>query len=415
LPEDFKKIPGDHPRAHVLAAVPGTRQAEEAVLAASIPHKATIDRSTAKVEIKYVGEPKFEPIGGTSIWYATNTPNDVLLFQNRYYACVQGVWFISKGDIGPWEAADKLPDEISTIPANSSKYNLTYVKIYDSTPSTVTYGYTDGYEGVYVGYGVAMWGTGYYYPYYYGWGYGYPVYWPATYYTYGASAWYNPATGAYARGSAVYGPYGGYARGAAYSPATGSYAWGRSAWGPYGAAASGGFYNPKTGAWGGSYHVSNGYQSWGQSVVSRGGQTVRTASYSDARGTVAGLQSSAGGKAIAARGSQGQGFAARSAAGDFYAGRDGNVYKRDQSGQWYQNSGGSWDAVSRPGAPGSGTARESLQGLDRDASARNRGNYNTQRSNAARQTGGGSSGSRGGGWSGRGGFGGRGGGSGRRR
>jgi hypothetical protein len=213
LPEDFKKIPLNHPRAHVLAAVPGTRQADEAVVAASIPKTATIDRKTIKAQVKYVGEPKFEPITGTAVSYATNTPNDVFLLNGRYFLCLEGVWFASPTPNGPWEAADKVPDEIYSIPPSSSKHNVTYVTVYNSTPETVTYGYTSGYVGVYVGYGVAMWGTGYYYPPYYGYGYyAYPVYWPCAYYTYGASAWYNPVTGAYGRGSAVYGPYGGYRR-----------------------------------------------------------------------------------------------------------------------------------------------------------------------------------------------------------
>ena len=55
--------------------------------------------------------------------------------------------------------ADKVPDEIYQIPPSSAKHNVTYVNIYESTPDTVTYGYTAGYSGVYVGYGVAMWGT----------------------------------------------------------------------------------------------------------------------------------------------------------------------------------------------------------------------------------------------------------------
>src|SRR6185436_1296039 len=79
LPEDFQKIPADHPRAHVLAAVPGTRQAEEAVVAAFIPQTAIIERKSAKAAVTYVGDPKFEPISGTTISYATNTPNDVFL------------------------------------------------------------------------------------------------------------------------------------------------------------------------------------------------------------------------------------------------------------------------------------------------------------------------------------------------
>jgi hypothetical protein len=389
LPEDFKKIPADHPRAHVLAAVPGTRQAEEAVIAASIPQKATIERSSAKADVQYVGgEPKFEPIKGTNVMYAANTPNDVLKIGETYYLCLQGVWLMSTTPKGPWNPADKVPDDIYQIPPESPKYNVTYVEVYDSTPTTVTYGYTSGYMGVYVGYGVAMWGTGWYYPPYYGWGYyPYPVYWPYPYYTYGASAWYNPVTGAYGRGSAVYGPYGGYGRAAAYNPSTGRYSWGRAAWGPYGAAATGGFYNPNTGGWGGRAAVSNGYQTWGRSVVGRGDNWARTASYSDARGTVGAIQGSNGGAAIAGRGQGGSGFVGRSAGGDVYAGRDGNVYKRDQSGNWYRNNGsGGWDNMSRP-TPQSGnlgaSRTQSVGELNRDAAARNAGNYNANRSAAA--------------------------------
>lgn len=399
LPEDFKAIPPNHPRAQVLSSVPGTRQAVEAVLMASIPQTATIDRKTAQANVQYIGDPKFDNISGTNVSYATNTPNDVLRVGENYYLCLDGVWFVSSSANGPWNLTDKVPDEIYTIPPESPKHHVSYVTVQESTPETVVYGYTPGYVGTYVSFGVAMWGTGYYYPPYYGYGYyPYPVYWPSAYYTYGASAWYNPATGGYARGSAVYGPYGGYGRAAAYNPSTGRYAWGQSAWGPYGAAAAGGFYNPRTGTWGSRQMTSNGYQSWGRSVVNRGDQWMRTGSYSDARGTVAGARTSAGGKAIGRNTAGGQGFLARSGAGDVYAGRDGNVYKRDQSGQWYKNNNGSWEGVNRPsrgsGSQQSAASRDQMrdaaqsrsgtspnvQGLNRDAQARSRGNYNTQRS-----------------------------------
>jgi hypothetical protein len=437
LPEDFKKIPADHPRANVLASVPGTRQADEAVLEASIPQTATISRTSAKADVQYIGEPQFEPIAGTNVSYAKNTPNDVLKVGDQYYLCLQGVWFRGATPNGPWSLADQIPKEIYSIPPSSPKYNTTFVNVYESTPETVTYGYSSGYTGVCVAFGVAMWGTGYYYPPYYGMGM-YPIYWPPPYYTYGIGAWYNPATGAYARGSAVYGPYGGYGRAAAYNPSTGAYAWGRAAWGPYGAAAQGGFYNPSTGGWGGSYRATNGSQSWGTSVVGKGDQWARTASYSDSRGTVAAAKGSGGGKAIAASGSNGnQGFMARSGSGDFYAGHDGNVYKRDQSGQWYKNSGsGSWNPVDRPSGGqanaasrdqardsfsakaggerpsfenrSGGSAGQSVQEMNREAGARDRGSWNADRANSmreSRESGGG------GGWASRGGggFGGRGG------
>ncbi len=44
LPSDFRRIPGDSPAGVVLAAVAGTPQAQEAVIANSIPQTATIPR-----------------------------------------------------------------------------------------------------------------------------------------------------------------------------------------------------------------------------------------------------------------------------------------------------------------------------------------------------------------------------------
>ena len=170
LPPDFKKIPTGHPRAHVLAAVPGTRQAQDAVLMASIPQTAAIDRKTAQAKVEYVGgEPKFQAISGTNLSYATNTPSDVLRVGDSYYLCLDGVWFVASSPKGTWSLADKVPSEIYQIPSESPKHNVTYVTVQQSTPETVVYSYTPGYTGVYVSYGVAMWGTGYYYPPYYGW------------------------------------------------------------------------------------------------------------------------------------------------------------------------------------------------------------------------------------------------------
>src|SRR5262249_4073090 len=150
---------------------------------------------------------------------------DVLRIGNVYFLCFQGVWFVSASATGPWVAADKVPNEIYSIPESSPKYHVTYVRVYESSPGAIVVGYTPGYYGAYVAGGVVVWGTGYYYRPYVAVGAGtVPVYWGATCYTYGASTWYNPATGGYARGSAVYGPYGGYGAGAAYNPRTGTYA-----------------------------------------------------------------------------------------------------------------------------------------------------------------------------------------------
>ena len=44
LPKDFAKIPRDHSQADVLASVPGTQEATDAVLLAQVPRRATVDR-----------------------------------------------------------------------------------------------------------------------------------------------------------------------------------------------------------------------------------------------------------------------------------------------------------------------------------------------------------------------------------
>ena len=369
LPGDFKRIPPDHPRAHVLAAVPGTREAEDAVLLAAIPRTAEINRNGAKAEVQYVGEPQFAAIPGSSIWYAKNTPSDVLRIGDRYYLCFQGVWFASNSANGPWQPVDKVPQEIYSIPESSPKYHVTYVRIYDSTPSTIVVGYTPGYYGAYVSGGVVVWGTGYYYPPYVAVGIvPVPVYWGASCYTYGASAWYNPATGVYARGSAVYGPYGGYGAAAAYNPRTGTYAQGAAVWGPKGGAAAGRTYNPTTGTYSAGYKATNPYGSWGEGVVGNGSQWAHGGYQSTSRGTVAAGETSKGGKGVAFEGANGkEGYLAKSGSGDVYAGANGNVYKRD-NGQWYQNQDGSWNAVNK----------SELGTQQQQAAARDRGNWNSK-------------------------------------
>ena len=48
LPDDFKKIPLSHDRSRVLASVPGTDQAAEAVLLAQIPQTATVEQEAGQ-------------------------------------------------------------------------------------------------------------------------------------------------------------------------------------------------------------------------------------------------------------------------------------------------------------------------------------------------------------------------------
>lgn len=189
LPEDFKAIPEDSPMASVRASIPGTPEAQTALLEQSIPQTATIDRKTASLEVTYDGEPEFEKIEGTSMSYAKNTSKSVLLIESTYYAVEDGVWFESTNAKGPWVVSTERPDEVDNLPPDCPVYNVKYVYIYDSTPEVVYVGYYPGYNYSYVYHGVVVYGTGYYY---YPW---YRYYYYPRAVTWGFGVHWNPWTG----------------------------------------------------------------------------------------------------------------------------------------------------------------------------------------------------------------------------
>ncbi len=443
LPPDFARVPANGPRGFVLVSVPGTPQAQEALLEAQIPQQATLDRASAKLDVVYAGQPQFAQIPGTSMQYAVNTSFNVIQAAEGYYACYQGAWFVATAPAGPWALAPTVPAVIYTIPPSSPMYPCTYVRVYASSPTTVTYGYTSGYTMSYVSAGVVVYGTGYYYPPYI-YPAPIPIYYPypysyagATYYNAATGAWaqggaiygpyggaakagyaYNPNTGAYAQGGAVYGPYGGAGAFSAYNPTTGSYAHGSAVWGPDGASGNASWYNANTGRSGYTQQNSNAYGRWGSSTISGPNQTVHTQSASNAYGSAGSFSSSSGAKGAAVSGAGGNNAGAvKTASGDVYAGADGNVYKKTDSG-WEKYDNGSWNSVNKPTQAPAQQARTSnpqgMQGaaassgrfdsaqLEQDRSARMYGNSQQQRFESMRG-GGGFEGRAGGGFAGRGG------------
>ena len=164
LPPDFKKIPDNSPKAVVKVSVPGTPQAQEAVIANSIPHTAWVSRTTATT-IPIDGPPKIAPIAGTPLSYVANSEAPIVKVDEKtWYACQNGVWFVATSASGPWTAAATVPAVIYTIPPSSPIYYVTYVRVYGVSPQYVYVGYTPGYYGTVIGPGgVVMYGTGYYY------------------------------------------------------------------------------------------------------------------------------------------------------------------------------------------------------------------------------------------------------------
>jgi hypothetical protein len=175
LPDEFAKIPPTCPQAAVLASVPGTPQAELALVADSVPTTATVSRQTT-TKVTYDGEPQFKPIEGTSLSYAINAQLPVIKAGENYFAVENGVWFTASSPAGPWAVATEVPEEIYTIPPSSPVYYVTFARIYDSDTNDVEVGYTPGYTGAYEDDGTSVYGTGYEYPpyysncCYYGWG-----------------------------------------------------------------------------------------------------------------------------------------------------------------------------------------------------------------------------------------------------
>jgi len=350
LPPDFSKIPPDSPAGKVLAFVPGTPEAEDAVLLAQIPTTVTVNAAQAasQVKVSYAGQPQFVPIQGTTMSYATNTPNRVILVDSQYYLCYQGVWFVGGTASGPWTVAQTVPSVIYTIPPSSPVYNVTYVTQEPASNGNVTASYTAGYLGTFIA-GAAIGaicadGTGYYYPPYAYGGYYYPY---AS--TYGYHTAYNPYTGAYGYGGSAYGPYGSAHWGESYNPNTGTYAAGATESTAYGSRTQAEAYNPYTGASAATRQGSNAYGSWGQSVYNKNGETAYSQHESGAYGSEGTVQTSTGGKAAATSTAYGNTAVGKSSSGDMYADHNGNVYQNTGSG-WQKYDNGSWNDVNTASA-----------------------------------------------------------------
>jgi hypothetical protein len=329
LPADFSKIPADHPMADVLISVPGTPQAAEASIANQIPQTATVQRDVQPSPVAYDGgEPQWKPIDGTPLSYAPNTAAPVIRVDQRSYYMVQnGVWFAATVPAGPFAAATTVPAVIYSIPPSSPMHYVTYVRVYSSTPTTVFVGYTPGYYGtVMTTYGTVVYGTGYYYPAYVG------------------AYWY---------------PY----------PPTYGWGFGFTVGMFWGFAVGGGWYTPC--CWGGGPYVShhtnininNSYNRWGgksTSITGPGGRNVKATQVGDTT------------------------LAKGSGSNNIYAGRDGQVYRRDEGGDWqkYGGKGEGWSDLDRPQAerPSQQPSQrpENRQSLDRQHESRQAGDARAQ-------------------------------------
>jgi hypothetical protein len=383
LPPDFAKIPEDSQMGTVLYAVPGTDVAKDAVLDAQVPQTASVDRKNATLTVEYDGNPKFEPISGTSMTYAVNTATPVIKAENRYYACDEAIWFVADKPGGKWLVATSIPPVIYTIPPESPIYNVTFVRIYGETPEVVYVGYTPGYTTTYVYHNTIVYGTGYWYPYWYG-RYYYPR--PATW---GFHVRWNPWIGFRCGLSYSNGPFtfviggGGWYRGGW---------WGPGRYRGYRRGYRHGYRRGRNAGYRAGYHAGR-RNSGGQNMYrnQRNQARVKTSA------PKAGIKGTAG--------------AASNRPNNVYTDRSGNVHRKTDSG-WqtrtkdgWQSEKGQSDRKQKMQTQGNQTARSSqvksssrssnnTRDLNRSYQTRQRGNqrshsYNRSRGGGGRRGGGG--------------------------
>ena len=120
LPADFARIPADGPRGFVLASVPGTVQAQEALIQAQIPQQATLNagRREARGGLRRRAEVRADP--GTTLLYAVNTSSNVLQSGSAYYACYRRRLVrrtTARAAVGCWPAPCRRPSTPFPRPA----------------------------------------------------------------------------------------------------------------------------------------------------------------------------------------------------------------------------------------------------------------------------------------------------------
>jgi len=340
LPETMAAIPADSEMGHILLSVPGTLEAEEAVLDHQIPQTSAIKRTEVTLEVEYDGPPEFKEIEGTDMAFAVNTSASIIRIDGEYYACSDAVWFVSDDPEGGWRVADSIPDAIhEDMPADVPVYNVKYVYVFDSTPDIVYVGYYPGYTYSYVYGGTIVYGTGYHYAPWYG-----TVYYP------------QPATwGFHVR----YNPWYGWSYGMSYST------------GPFTFAIGFGGYHPHYGGWWGpvgyrgyraGYHRGwhNGYRA-GARAGYRAGYRAGTRTANTRNNIYARDRNQGRNATRPATADRARPQAQPSTRNDVYSNRNGDLFRQNQDGGWEGRNNRQWEpgqgtggAANRPSQPSTG-------------------------------------------------------------
>ena len=255
--------------------------------------------------------------------------------------CFQGVWFMGRSPNGPWEVTGSVPGQIYEIPVSSPSYNVTNVTVVEDNSDAVVFATAAAYTGLMIGWGCAVWGTGYYYPPYVGYGGFYPVLPPVLPHlrlprlVQPVDRRVQPRR----RRRTVRTAAPASARATTRGPAPTRAARRRTVRTARAASPAPTTRAPARPA--ATRQGSGVYGSWGQTGVQRGDQWathVARHQQSDRHDDARDAGQRRRRRRHAERRRQGSGGVARTGSGDVYAGRDGNVYRKQDGGGWQQSA-----------------------------------------------------------------------------
>ena len=130
LPPDFKKIPLEHERSRVLASVPGTDEAAEAVLVAQIPQTAQVNRKEVEGAGRRVPRRSAIPANRADHGPARGEHRQGRLQGRRRVLHVLPGRVVRRNErIGPVGSRQSVPEEIYKIPVSSPANHVTYVTV----------------------------------------------------------------------------------------------------------------------------------------------------------------------------------------------------------------------------------------------------------------------------------------------
>ena len=77
----------------------------------TVPTTAEV-RKDATTRVNWAGDPQFNDISGTSMRASENAGTPVIKVGNQYYACQDGVWYLSNDPNGTYAVAQTVPDAV---------------------------------------------------------------------------------------------------------------------------------------------------------------------------------------------------------------------------------------------------------------------------------------------------------------